>query len=127
VAPSPQQIAAIKRALKTADEAGIARSHARGMVKGLDMSPAGKRARMIEQGYEPGWMHGTPAGSIDGFRPSSEGPLGAGVYVTKDPQRAVDNVSAMASGGYDAIKRTLKQMKEDAERRKGTDIKTYRR
>ena len=28
---------------------------------------------------------------------------------------------------FDAIKRTLKQMRVDAERRKGTDIKTYRR
>jgi len=32
-----------------------------------------------------------------------------------------------AVGGYDALKRTLKQMRVDAERRKGTDIKTYRR
>jgi hypothetical protein len=31
-----------------------------------------------------------------------------------------------AVGGYDALKRTLKQMKVDAERRKGTDIKSYR-
>ena len=62
MAPNPQQIAAIKRALKTADEAGIARSHARGMVKGLDMTPEGRMARAREMGFDTSRpvFHGTP-------------------------------------------------------------------
>jgi hypothetical protein len=37
-----------------------------------------------------------------------------------------DMAGSAAVGGYDALKRALKQMKVDAERRKGTDIRSYR-
>ena len=64
MAPNPQRFAAIKRALKTADEAGIARSHARGMVKfgSEGMTPEARMARARAMGFDISRpvYHGTP-------------------------------------------------------------------